>query len=262
MPRFALWENVAGLLTSKHVDDFNSALQHFAKLGAMDIAWRVLDAQGFGTPQRRRRVFSLVDFGGFSAGEVLFEPPGSQGNPDQTGASRQAKEGPGAGAPSSSLASRLTGAHKGDGWSGVCPTICSSDRVGVWSFCGNGYLENLTKDVAPTLKSATKTAFTIDYGGGRGYNHVSEELSPTLVTIGPHALSTGSDVLRFLTPVECERLMSWPDGWTAQGVDQAGREVDVSDAQRYRMCGNGVVSNVAEWVGRRLLDVTPSPRPS
>lgn len=55
--------------------------------------------------------------------------------------------------------------------------------------------------------------------------------------------------VRRLTPRECERLMGWPDDhtrWTADGKE-------ISDSHRYRMCGNGVVAPVAEWIARRLL---------
>jgi len=51
--------------------------------------------------------------------------------------------------------------------------------------------------------------------------------------------------MRRLTPVECERLMGWPDGWT----EPAG-----ADSHRYAACGNGVVAPVAEWIGRRLIE--------
>jgi site-specific DNA-cytosine methylase len=54
--------------------------------------------------------------------------------------------------------------------------------------------------------------------------------------------------VRRLTPRECERLMGWPDDHTR--YDATGRSV--SDRWRYRMCGNGVVAPVAEWVGRLL----------
>lgn len=47
--------------------------------------------------------------------------------------------------------------------------------------------------------------------------------------------------------------MSWPDGWTAWGVDERGQRVELADGPRYRMCGNGVVSTVAEWIGRRIV---------
>ena len=59
--------------------------------------------------------------------------------------------------------------------------------------------------------------------------------------------------VRRLTPTECERLMGWPDGWTAVGVDEDGAEVVMADSSRYRQCGNGVASPVAEWVGRCIV---------
>lgn len=55
--------------------------------------------------------------------------------------------------------------------------------------------------------------------------------------------------VRRLVPVECERLMSWPDGWTAPPGLKA------PDSRRYAACGDGVVSNVAEWIGRRMLAI-------
>jgi DNA (cytosine-5)-methyltransferase 1 len=54
--------------------------------------------------------------------------------------------------------------------------------------------------------------------------------------------------VRRLTPRECERLMGWPDDWTRWADDGT----EIADSHRYRMCGNGVVSNVTEWIGRRL----------
>lgn len=68
----------------------------------------------------------------------------------------------------------------------------------------------------------------------------------------PHVFGAGHGVRR-LTPRECERLMSWPDDWTAHGIDEKGNTVTMADGPRYRMCGNGVVSNVAEWIARRLM---------
>jgi DNA (cytosine-5)-methyltransferase 1 len=52
--------------------------------------------------------------------------------------------------------------------------------------------------------------------------------------------------IRRLTPTECERLMSWPDNWT--------QEPNISDTQRYKMCGNGVVSEVVKNIVERLYD--------
>ncbi len=83
-----------------------------------------------------------------------------------------------------------------------------------------------------------------------------------------HALGTGSATgsasaavladraVRRLTPRECERLMGWPDDWTRYRADGT----EIADSHRYRMCGNGVVAPVAEWIGRRIEDRTTADR--
>jgi DNA (cytosine-5)-methyltransferase 1 len=60
---------------------------------------------------------------------------------------------------------------------------------------------------------------------------------------------------RRLTPVECERLMSWPDQWTAAGVKENGTEYQLPDTARYRLCGNGVGSVCVAWFAQRLADL-------
>lgn len=70
----------------------------------------------------------------------------------------------------------------------------------------------------------------------------------TLETISTHAIEHNT-VVRRLTPIECERLMGWPDNHTLHRAD--GRTN--ADSTRYKMCGNGVASPVAEWIGRQIL---------
>jgi len=75
VPRVAVWENVPGALSSNRGQDFGVVLDELAQLGAVAIEWRVLDAQHFGVPQRRRRVFVVAIFDPSvakrGAGEVL-----------------------------------------------------------------------------------------------------------------------------------------------------------------------------------------------
>lgn len=82
-------------------------------------------------------------------------------------------------------------------------------------------------------------------------------VSPTLIAEGPvdngggawtHGLAiwTGKQYRR-LTPTECERLQGFPDGWTAVNGQ--------SDSARYKQLGNAVCVNVAEWLGRRIVQV-------
>lgn len=77
-------------------------------------------------------------------------------------------------------------------------------------------------------------AYAIDANYHKGTNRIDK---------GRRSLVARDGRIRKLTPRECERLMSWPDDWTKYG-NFDGQVKEVSDTQRYRMCGNGVVSSV------------------
>lgn len=106
-PKFAIWENVRGALSSNNGEDFRCVLEEFAhiveadatipkpsgkggkwsKSGAISgngwsLAWRLFDAQYWGVPQRRQRIALVMDFRGQRAAEILFERTGVPGNPD------------------------------------------------------------------------------------------------------------------------------------------------------------------------------------
>lgn len=90
--------------------------------------------------------------------------------------------------------------------------------------------------VHPTLN-------TTHFGKHFGCNQHVNELGTILSAIGRP---------RRLTPLECERLMSWPDQWTATGRKEDGTEYALSDTARYRLCGNGVGSVCVAWFAQRL----------
>lgn len=108
-PKFAIWENVRGALSSNNGEDFRCVLEEFAhiveadatipkpsgkggkwsKSGAISgngwsLAWRLFDAQYWGVPQRRQRIALVMDFGGQRAAEILFERTGVPGNSDES----------------------------------------------------------------------------------------------------------------------------------------------------------------------------------
>jgi len=88
-PRWLLLENVPGLLSSHRGRDFETVLAALDELG-YGVSWRVLDAQFFGVPQRRRRVFIVGHLGAECPAEVLFEPEGVSGDSPQGRAAGEA----------------------------------------------------------------------------------------------------------------------------------------------------------------------------
>jgi len=109
-PRFAVWENVPGAFSSNGGEDFRAVLEAFksvcddnipiprpkrwGRAGEMvgdgwSLAWRVYDAQYWGVPQRRKRIYLVADFAGERAGEILFECESMCGNPAEGAAARE-----------------------------------------------------------------------------------------------------------------------------------------------------------------------------
>jgi DNA (cytosine-5)-methyltransferase 1 len=84
-----------------------------------------------------------------------------------------------------------------------------------------------------------------------GYNQTVSDVAQTIradKSDGDHVGMTFNQTtmaVRRLTPLECERLMGWPDDWTA----------GQSDTHRYKQCGNGVASPVAQWIGQQLMEL-------
>jgi DNA-cytosine methyltransferase len=410
-PRISIWENVVGALNSNRGADFGIIINEMAEAGAMVIEWAVLDAQYFGVPQRRRRVFVIAIFDPVLAKrcpETLLpvaeslprhlakSKPKRQSTTSKTAKSirtsssdnqltdeqsyaessfAQFKEGDVAalkasggvlGGGSETLivgaltvsdltkqvtneivsknllqvvepfvkSSRAQTSDDSETWveGAVNPTLNSFDQGDVRATTaiveelmlidgtrvndvriyeepvqtlkermgtgGNnvpmlafdtqfGSNANVTENIAPTLKSSQappSVAYGIqgnmigrqDHNGPAGKGHTEEDdpmftLTGTDIhavaydeyndTIGAthHALRAGTKqstgvlepamAVRRLTPLECERLMGWPDDHTrykADGTEQA-------DTHRYKQCGNGVASPVAQWIGKHLL---------
>lgn len=107
-PRYAIWENVPGAFSSNRGEDFRTVLEEFIRVKEKDavmpdvpkagwpyadcysgngwsLAYRVFDAQYWGVPQRRRRIYLVADFRGQRAGEILLKPEGLRSNSAQSG---------------------------------------------------------------------------------------------------------------------------------------------------------------------------------
>lgn len=113
-PTFAIWENVPGAFSSNKGADFRCVLEAFVRISAeisvpgpangrwnpageivgdgFSVAWRQLDAQYWGVPQRRKRIYLVADFRGGRAGEILFERESMRGNPAACGCGALGKD--------------------------------------------------------------------------------------------------------------------------------------------------------------------------
>ena len=325
-PRFLVWENVPGAFSSNEGGDFQAVLEeiiHIAeptisvprfegkwtKAGAIDgdgwsVAWRTHDAQYWGVPQRRRRISVVADFGGQSAGEILFERQGLPGDIAESGASW---EGPAEAAEAgASYAVRIRGGCDGGGKGALVQTE-KSGTLGTGNdqtiFCmatQQGGAELRTDDRAPTLTAAAgmsgnnQPVVALDMSHACDVIRDCGEVSPTLqVRMGTGGnqlpltyqmqgfgdyragevassckqrdFKDGTDLaitnmaVRRLTPVECERLQGFPDGWTDIGewVDEEGRTHKQADSPRYKALGNSIALPFWHWMFCRMAEHLP-----
>ena len=290
-PRYFIWENVPGAFSSgsEKGKDFQAVLEEICRitdgtisvprppsgrwepagaiLGAgFSLAWRVLDAQYWPqTPQRRRRIFLVTDFGGTSAPEILFEQGRLFGDTAESGAegkspAASAEGGPGTpGGVFADINQREEIINPGGKGSGV---LCLNDQGGERIDC--------TYDQTATLRAQTrgheplvfenhtldsrctgphKAAPTISAAYGTGGNNTSLVVENRVYARQradcfreDEAASTQSarqhkdaadlvlhpadppQLIRRLTPLECERLQGFPDGWTdLPGASEIGR---------------------------------------
>jgi DNA (cytosine-5)-methyltransferase 1 len=243
-PRWVLWENVPGVLSSGDGRDFGSILGALAELG-YGFAFRVLDAQFFGVPQRRRRVFLVGYLGNWRpAVAVLFERESLRRHPAE---SRKAR----------SRVARDAASGAGEG-SGVVPF----DTTQITSATNRSRPE--PGDPSPTLARGahppaiafhpTQTPITSDRvtpclsrsvnGMGIAHTLTCHQAKGGDPTTDNYAITDYR--VRRLTPRECERLQGFPDDYTL--IPGA------SDGARYRALGNSMAVPVMRWIGERIAE--------
>ena len=358
-PRISIWENVVGALNSNGGADFGVILDEMAQAGALAVEWSVLDAQYFGIPQRRRRVFVIAIFDPVLASRcpnpllpVSESLPGhlAKGKPKKQSATRKvavsvgtdgqwaagttvdgdilrtsvtSKWSKGSGGPSGSeyynmvvedqpilidraafnqgenaqyqphisddpispslvaqgphavfvKSSRAQTSDDSETWipGEVNPTLNSFDvgdtrattaivqepiffqaHMSGEARVKENVMHSLSAMMGTGGNNVPMLAFDTQFGSNP---NVTEDIAPTLKS-SQQSPSVAYDAkptmaVRRLTPLECERLMGWPDNHTltkADGTTQA-------DTHRYKQCGNGVASPVAQWIAKHLLNI-------
>jgi DNA (cytosine-5)-methyltransferase 1 len=313
-PKWVVWENVPGVLSSNGGLDFASFLRGLGECG-YGFAYRVFDAQYFGVPQRRRRVFVVGCLGDWrSAAAVLFEQHSLQGHPAPSREKRKSATSTiGKGAASSrwpaDISSTLDttfGAKQGledQHVNAGCPMFVPAEMTTVQTLRtrrpGEGGMSHDYEHLVPTISPALNTCSGANHapdtkayivqptyslqGAGQtsksaNGSGINEEVSFTLSTVDVHGVAQptivhgtqdpctsdiafaqgrnngGENVLmqsmavRRLTPVECERLQGFPDGYT--DIQLKGKPTP--DGPRYKALGNSMAVPVMRWIGQRI----------
>lgn len=311
-PRWVFWENVPGVLSSGRGRDFGAFVGALAQCG-YGVAYRVLDAQYYGVPQRRRRVFVVGYLGDWRPpAAVLFEQESLRGHTPPRGkkAERvatfaessfgQYHQGVGClranggtcGDGSETIviqgnAIRPDSGCEGKGWSAdeTCYTLTAADRHAV---CYENHpTDSRVKEskICPTVRRRWGTgggnvpfvAFTqntrdeVRYIGGDG--NIAGAVCANAGVKQQNYLHSGA-VVRRLTPLECERLQGFADGYTRIPKKiLAGRPKTKhyqnypdlyaanpdgtwtkywEDGARYAALGNSMAVPVVRWIGERI----------
>jgi DNA (cytosine-5)-methyltransferase 1 len=268
-PRWVVWENVPGVLSSNGGRDFGAFLGALGELG-YGWAYRILDAQWFGVAQRRRRVFVVGCLGDqASAAAVLFESESVQRNPAPSrekgqGSPRGVGGGPADGSISGAV-TRKWAKGSGDPAGDECYNMVAQPVA----FHHNAQASQLPTDARDTSISDSLTvsqqaavaqpvAFKVRGGvevdsagkaAGKGYLG-SEETAFTLAATQDQWVGTPPAMqVRRLTPVECERLQGFPDNFT--NIPWRGKP-ESPDGPRYKALGNSMAVPCMKWIGERI----------
>jgi DNA (cytosine-5)-methyltransferase 1 len=274
-PKWFVWENVPGVLSSAGGRDFGSFLGAVGEIG-YGFAYRVLDAQWFGVAQRRRRVFVVGCLGDWrSAAEVLFESESLRWDLAPSREKRQEVAG--------TIAARfgISRNNHEECVAQVAPTVTGGPP---YSRTGNERVEceaivlgNVEGGNATTLSAReykglscgrdgmtsaavvyeNPTAYSIrEDATANNFSATPLETSTALQALRPSVQSHHAQVfvaqpmaVRRLTPTECERLQGFPDGYT----NIPWRKKDESpDSLRYKALGNSMAVPVMKWIGNRI----------
>jgi DNA (cytosine-5)-methyltransferase 1 len=261
-PHWIVWENVPGVLSSGRGRDFAEFLCMLDGYG-YGLAWRIFDAQYFGVPQRRRRVFVVGYLGDIRRPAAVLVDSKGGGRDTAAGCTEGGRASPGidkgAGASVYNVHQHDSRITKSDG---IIDTV-----TGLWGTGGNNTplcLMDQGGDVMQTEYGKTGTLRTsehqhnpIVFNRALSSRYKSSGVAATL--LGDHHDSglvnlipaDAEGLLRRITSVEAERLQGFPDNWTQ--VPYKGKPAErCPDGPRYKAIGNAMAVPVMRWLGQRI----------
>ena len=213
-PRWVIWENVPGVLSSNGGRDFGSFLGALGQL-RYSYAYRVLDAQFFGVPQRRRRVFLVGHRGNWRyPAAILFEPKSMRGNTSKSGKAGE----------------------------DIAPTVV----------CGPPYSRTENQRVeAEALILTNDKEWPVKIGSTLDVAYATKLGLEDQHAFRGKLFWQQNERARRIMPLEAERLQGFPDNYT----DIIYRGKPAPDSQRYKALGNSMAVPVVRWIGKRIAEV-------
>lgn len=307
-PTFAVWENVPGAFSSNGGEDFRAVLEELARVEQPDasiprpsgrggkwskagaiagngwsLAWRQLDAQYWGVPQRRKRIALVVDFGGQRAPEILFERTSLSGNPDESIKAWEATPGSSQASPygrdrgGNSYTLKIRSGCAGGGKGALVQTEKSATlstlqdqtlfQPIVYDARGNGdgkIVPTITGNHENRITDYTAIAIERKTFNEQSFSHYKESDKCSTLKAKAGNIGNGSEcliaekvirwIVRRLTPVECERLQGYPDDYTNIGdwTDSKGKKHKYADSPRYKALGNSIALPQWFWLVQRM----------
>lgn len=348
-PTFAVWENVPGAFSSNGGEDFRAVLEELARVEQPDasiprpsgrggrwrkagaivgngwsLAWRQLDAQYWGVPQRRKRIALVADFGGQRAAEILFERTSLSGNPcesipawktfartpeasvagydrmvesgnsitgdaESEGTGRSGGKGTGRVLESdhretstrctepAAYTLKIRSGCEGGGKGTLVQTEKSATlstlqdqtlfQLVVYDARGNGdgkIVPTITGDHENRITDYTAIAIERKTFNEQSFSHYKESDKCSTLKAKAGNIGNGSEcliaekairwIVRRLTPVECERLQGYPDGYTDIGdwTDSKGKKHKYADSPRYKALGNSIALPQWFWLVQKM----------
>lgn len=307
-PTFAIWENVPGAFSSNGGEDFRAVLEELARVEQPDVsiprpsgrggrwskagaiagngwslAWRQLDAQYWGVPQRRKRIALVADFRGQRAAEILFERTSLSGNFDESIKAWEATPGRSPTSPygrdrgANPYTLKIRSGCSGGGKGALVQTEKSATlstlqdqtlfQPVVYDARGNGdgrTCPTITGDHENGITDYTAIAIERHTFNEQSFSHYKESEKCSTLKAKAGNIGNGSEclvaekivrwIVRRLTPVECERLQGFPDGWTDIGewVDSKGKKHKYADSPRYKVLGNSIALPQWFWIAQKM----------
>jgi DNA (cytosine-5)-methyltransferase 1 len=250
-PSFFIWENVKGTFSSNNGADFWAIIQAFANIGSYRLEWQLLNTKWF-LPQNRERIY-LVGYIGDGGGGQIF-PIGSNDSEIDAPVDR---------GNTYTITARYKASTSQGGYINELYKVSSAERevIQVSDRLDSGGKQPHQQDriydsegISPALMRGKSDLIVKigDFRNDEGYRERKDGNSPT-----PNARARNDiygqpivNKIRRLTPIECERLQGFPDNWTKYGT-----KAEISDSQRYKMCGNAVTVDVVQSVAKNILKV-------